>query len=552
MGFNVIEVKRERRTYITGQFQGKYWSEYDAVRSDGIREDFYDINLYEADVIISAYRQSSEGPFTDAPTVSEYVSHSFPQTVRCSLTIDGINQYFDAKLRDPIVANLAVVDVRQEDEQSLGTLTGEVYGYLLDYVSEWIEVEEPEPTTEDLDPEEDSIYIESNTKTTVVNWPEQIRNTWRVFEKPLSIGNSVNVVKVTTPLSSTNTISEVIGGLFSLIVGLFWLFILINLFFSAGPILFVIAALWAIVFGLNWLLQFDILRTVGKLFLYLVLCIAVFGFLGTIGDAINTANVSNTSRFVDIREEQPGALQFVENQIPNVQNDSLIRHYRVWQDYSGKVYQGWLTLSRSSLKKAQQFKQQLPLVTENNRNYDRLFDTLSTVDANGLHYIYATFDSLRRTNNLDSSAFANLLVSCVQDIPYTILLPDDCNPRLYPDDFTQRYLTDGGACEGYVKYGLNSPLEFIGTLKGDCDTRTLLLYTILKHYQYDVIVLTNNNFGHSLLAVSLPGVGSYRQHLGKRYYVWETTTPGMIRGQRPSGIPDLNKWHIIDKYSTLQ
>ena len=40
-------------------------------------------------------------------------------------------------------------------------------------------------------------------------------------------------------------------------------------------------------------------------------------------------------------------------------------------------------------------------------------------------------------------------------------------------------------------------------LKGDCDTRTLLLYTILSHYNYDVAV-SSEFYGHSILGINLP------------------------------------------------
>jgi hypothetical protein len=60
----------------------------------------------------------------------------------------------------------------------------------------------------------------------------------------------------------------------------------------------------------------------------------------------------------------------------------------------------------------------------------------------------------------------------------------------YADNFIRNYLSSNDAkCDGYERFGINTPVEFIATLQGDCDTRTLLLYTILAHYGYDVALM---------------------------------------------------------------
>ncbi|HWK02586.1 MAG TPA: hypothetical protein VNS58_03095 [Puia sp.] len=95
-------------------------------------------------------------------------------------------------------------------------------------------------------------------------------------------------------------------------------------------------------------------------------------------------------------------------------------------------------------------------------------------------------------HQLDPVAFAKVVVSFVQDIPYVLILDRDCNPDLYSDPFTQRYLrTSDASCSSFQRFGINTPVEFMGTLKGDCDSRTLLLFTLLDHYGYDVAILSS-------------------------------------------------------------
>ena len=66
--------------------------------------------------------------------------------------------------------------------------------------------------------------------------------------------------------------------------------------------------------------------------------------------------------------------------------------------------------------------------------------------------------------------FAESIVSCIQDIPYTLILPGACDPWIYNDQFTIDFLLQGGKCRPNELYGLLSPSEFFEDLDGDCDT----------------------------------------------------------------------------------
>ena len=160
-----------------------------------------------------------------------------------------------------------------------------------------------------------------------------------------------------------------------------------------------------------------------------------------------------------------------------------------------------------------------------------------------LQLLYPVFDALRWKNNLLNKEFAELIVSCIQDIPYTLILQNDCDPGLYEDPFIQDYLLNKeGNCLGNIKYGLLTPSEFWENLDGDCDTRTLLLFTILSHYGFDVAILSSNIYKHSILGINLPYKGVYKKIHGKRYYVWETTSKGFKPGMLPAKIADMRYW----------
>lgn len=138
-----------------------------------------------------------------------------------------------------------------------------------------------------------------------------------------------------------------------------------------------------------------------------------------------------------------------------------------------------------------------------------------------------------------------MIVSFVQDIPYVLILENNCDPSLYSDNFTRKYLLSPNAkCSGFQRFGINTPVEFLYNLNGDCDTRTLLLYTIMSHYDYDVALMSSEFYSHSILGVNLPLDGLTYSYNNQNYILWETTMPNIKPGQIPNEISNLNNWRI--------
>ena len=138
-----------------------------------------------------------------------------------------------------------------------------------------------------------------------------------------------------------------------------------------------------------------------------------------------------------------------------------------------------------------------------------------------------------------------MIVTFVQDIPYALVLDNGCDASLYNDRFTRNYLLNKlGECDGYQQFGINTPVEFLTNLKGDCDTRTLLLYTILSHYNYDVAMMSSEFYGHSIIGINLPISGIAYTYNNQKYVLWETTAPNIKPGIIPNEISNLNNWRI--------
>jgi hypothetical protein len=184
-------------------------------------------------------------------------------------------------------------------------------------------------------------------------------------------------------------------------------------------------------------------------------------------------------------------------------------------------------------------------VPSTRNTYDKVVFSLKENDKNKLDGIYKLFDSIQTKNSLSNIKFAEMVVSFVQDIPYVLVLDSDCNPNLYDDSFTKNYLLKNqGDCDGPQRFGINTPLEFLYSLKGDCDTRTLLLYTLLSNYNYDVALMSSEFYGHSILGVNLPINGVKYKYQNQQYVLWETTTPNTRPGLIPNTISNTNNWRI--------
>ncbi|MCC6448482.1 MAG: hypothetical protein IT215_07340, partial [Chitinophagaceae bacterium] len=225
--------------------------------------------------------------------------------------------------------------------------------------------------------------------------------------------------------------------------------------------------------------------------------------------------------------------------------DTLITHYTSWQDYDGNFYEGTFWVKKSDFKDSKYYKQNKVPSANTDDAYDYMLFSLKEKDWNKLDGLYYLFDSIQNIKNLSQIKFAKMIVSFIQDIPYTLILSEDCAPDLYNDEFTINYLNKENArCEGFQKFGINTPVEFMATLNGDCDTRTLLLYTILAHYDYDVAILSSEYYSHSILGVNLPIYGDAFQYRDQRYVLWETTAKDRRPGEISYSFSNLDYWRI--------
>lgn len=200
-----------------------------------------------------------------------------------------------------------------------------------------------------------------------------------------------------------------------------------------------------------------------------------------------------------------------------------------WKDFEGKAHNINFKFPKGSLEKARQNRLM-------NADYSPLYQT----DRKLLSDLVSQMKTEIKKNNLKYMEAIEYVCSSIQYIPYTLVLPslgvsgntNECpcqiNGNLYVDNCTAKGLNGFGCCNDVNPFGVYSPFEFVNNKTGDCDTRSLLAFTLLKEMGFDVAVMGSEAGHHSVLGINLPNnnnlsVGT--NLTGKKYVLWELTSP---------------------------
>ena len=215
-----------------------------------------------------------------------------------------------------------------------------------------------------------------------------------------------------------------------------------------------------------------------------------------------------------------------------------------WRDFNSQRYQGTYYLYKDEINDSRQNLNAMN--SAGYTSYGSVYSGVYNNDKGFLRSVYHMLDSIKTARKPSQKEFANIITTMVQSIEYVLVLDTDCNdPWTLRNKEIREMLQAGIECDGNAPFGIRTPIEFLSTLKGDCDTRTLLLYTIFKHYNYDVAIINSEYYGHSMLGLSLQGArGVYKYAGGRKYYFWETTSEGFRLGKLPPEMGNLAFWKV--------
>jgi len=224
---------------------------------------------------------------------------------------------------------------------------------------------------------------------------------------------------------------------------------------------------------------------------------------------------------------------------------SVFASNRVWRDNYGNSFNGQLAVREKDFLRLQNHLENYKVRSSTNF-WGTLYDYIDRTDAPSLDLVMKAFKTIHSNKKLNQMEFAEMVVSCIQDIPYSFVFQEECLSADYYEDSIKNILEDcPSCCIGNVKYGIQNPVSFLQNLKGDCDTRTVLIYSILKHFNYDVAILNSEFYRHSIIGINLPAKGLHKKYYGKRYVVWETTAKYYTAGQLPANFNDITHWNVV-------
>lgn len=201
-----------------------------------------------------------------------------------------------------------------------------------------------------------------------------------------------------------------------------------------------------------------------------------------------------------------------------------------WTDYGGNSHNILFTSKLSSLRKAVKYRS----------SYSAFFNSYSDICADFINVSMPVIDSMAaamQSNmsimNITGAKQLEYVVTAVQQPTYTKIAVDNECPCI---DMGRKWLNDcnarkdgKGCCNNVRPIGLFTPAEFIFQKTGDCDTKALLAYALLKKMNFDVALITGDTeLGpHAMLAVANIRPKVYSQFVSKhgiKYYPWEVTS----------------------------
>ncbi len=525
MGTKKIKVikKIERKTFVKGNFVGKYHGDFVDGKSFLNTAKYYDIHIYEGE--IHYVQIISEEGYESIESEIHFLQDQFENVI--SVTEEKVTDFdaFKLKINQPKVESITIKDVNKEDNKTFGTLTCVVYGYLID-------------TTDKEETVEIEVCDNCNYTLEKCNCPKLVSDDYKV-EVEYEDGSTTQKREIFSTYNNTGC-SEIFGWI--LIIG--FGFLLLGAIGLPGII--TIACLAALYFLLTYFSAFTsaIINILGWMLRLLYNFVILMFFISLIS-GIHSAVINTSTKEVIKPKETEYSVEEKVQKIRLQDSSILISHKLTWRDYNKYLYKGNLSVLESDYKLSTNHRNLTHYNLFNDYQWSLLYNSLIENDKSKLENVFTTFDSIARANQLNKKQFAEMVVSCIQSIPYALVMQQNCNKDSYEENFIKHQLEKcPRCCISDIKYGIQAPVEFIANLKGDCDTRTVILFTILSKFGFDVAVLGSLSYQHSIIAINLPYSGTYKVIKGQKYYVWETTASGFQPGILDPKISNMNLWNV--------
>lgn len=229
----------------------------------------------------------------------------------------------------------------------------------------------------------------------------------------------------------------------------------------------------------------------------------------------------------------------------HVLDRQLITHQLSWLNYQDENLDTEYKIYRDEANDSKGFRNRISVVANQYSIWASIYEKLAQQDEKAILKTVDEYREMQEKYGLSDAALAEAVVSSVQEIPYVLVHQGSCAQADQQGGFVRDYHRSGRPCLAQTHLGIQAPAEFVEDLRGDCDTRSLFLYLVLKKLGYRPAIMVSMQYGHAILGLNAKGSGKFKTYQGLRYYTWETTAPDFQLGQMHPDCNNMNYWEIV-------
>jgi len=236
---------------------------------------------------------------------------------------------------------------------------------------------------------------------------------------------------------------------------------------------------------------------------------------------------------IAVKDETEEVILYIDSTETKV--DKYYLSHQKWRDFNRKKHKLPFRIDYNNVVKSNANKDKLKVSYKGDHIvfWNKFYKGIINHDKPLIEDLAQTFFEYQKEKKMNRKDFAELIISAIQDIPYVLVSNEDCEQEEFRP------------CVGNIRMGLFAPAEFISNLKGDCDTRTILLYSLLSRFNYDVVILNSIQYEHSILGLQIPSSGKFKLHKRKKYYFVETTSKRNPIGYLPRDYSNIAYWDVV-------
>jgi hypothetical protein len=287
------------------------------------------------------------------------------------------------------------------------------------------------------------------------------------------------------------------------------------------------------------------LFSLAKWAIYMVLFLAMLGWIGSwLKDSGSAERTDNGEGKVEADKPRLNPKQDTLAPMPW---DYLTDHRIRWNDFMEHSFLAQYSTSSLQFEDSRSMHPAFanPQVSEAMQYWNAVYTEFARQDAPKLDSLLRYFQNEQKSKNLNPVQTAEMVVTFIQEIPYCLVHEGSCLEASKQVGFIGDYHRSGKICLPDIIGGVQSPYEFLHNLKGDCDTRSLLGFSILSQLGIPASVWVSEAYGHSVLGVGLGSGGSYYKMVGGiRHSAVELTAKGFRLGMISAEQGDMNNWEI--------